>query len=549
MVFPAAVFTAALAGCHGSVGDPGETMGDVGCTPLDPVPSRIWRLSVEQYSNSVRDLLGLASAPDLGTLGGQSTYAFFADESLSVDPQLAYNINTMLGQALASISIPNLAACQSGEAEADCAQRFAQTFGRRAFRRTLDGSEVDRLMTVYGVGRQQDFNTGVSLMVQALLQSPSFIFRSELATKVDPSTGMGNLDGYAVATQLAYTFLNSTPDQELLDAAASGSLDTQAGVGRQVDRLLQLPATRANIDRIAVDWFNVRQLYAKQKDISLLAPLAPTNATLSDLTTSLQNDLISSTTMFVDDLFWQGNGKVVDLLTSDKMFVNQRLATLFGLPFDGASPDDFVGVSAADQNRAGMLTQPGVLWAVSDVASTSIVHRGIGVHDNVVCADPIQFPAGLISDPNIAAALAARPTEIEKSDYRLHENPVCTGCHGNIDPYGRVLEGFDPVGNVRTVADGLPVDQTADFSGAPPLSGVLNGPVAFAQAIIKDKQFIGCAAQMISSYTIGRQIHLNATCEVQAVRKRFEGSDGSISSLFRDVAIANFARARQGGAP
>jgi len=549
MFFPAAIFSAALAGCHGGISDPGETMGDVGCTPLDPVPSRIWRLSVDQYTNSVRDLLGLDSAPNLGTLGGQSTYAFFADDSLSVDPQLAYNMNTMLGQTLAGISIPNLVACQAGEAEADCAKRFAQSFGQRAFRRPVDASEVDRLMTVYGVGRQQDFNTGVSLMVQALLQSPSFIFRSELVTNVDPNTGMGTLDGYAVATQLAYTFLNSTPDQPLLDAAANGSLNSQAGVARQVDRLLQLPATRANIDGITLGWFNVRQLYAKQKDISLLAPLAPTSATVGGLITTIQNDLISSATMFVDDLFWNANGKVIDLLTSDKLFVNQRLATLFGLPFDGASPEDFVGVSAASQNRAGMLTQPGVLWAVSDVASTSIVHRGIGIHDNVICGDPIPFPAGLISDPAIAAALAARPTEIEKSDYRLNENPVCTGCHGNIDPYGRVLEGFDPVGNVRTMADGLPVDSSADFSRAAPLSGTLNGPVELAQAIIKDKQFIGCAAQMISSYTIGRQIHLNATCEVQAVRKRFEGGDGSISSLFRDVAIANFARARQGGAP
>jgi hypothetical protein len=195
-----------------------------------------------------------------------------------------------------------------------------------------------------------------------------------------------------------------------------------------------------------------------------------------------------------------------------------------------------------------MLTQPGALWAVSDVSTTSIVHRGIGIHDNVVCADPIMFPNGLLSDPNIVAALAARPTEIEKSDYRLHENAICTGCHGNIDPYGRVLEGFDAVGNVRTVADGLPVDQTADFSGAAPLSGTLNGPKQLASAIIADKQFIGCASQMISSYAIGRQIHVNATCEVQIVRKQFERSDGKISSLFHDVATSPFARSRLGGA-
>jgi hypothetical protein len=253
--------------------------------------------------------------------------------------------------------------------------------------------------------------------------------------------------------------------------------------------------------------------------------------------------------LFIDDLNWHGSGKVVDLLTSDKMFVNQRLATLLGLPFTGSSSDAFVGVSAGSQQRAGMLTQPGALWAVSDVAATSIVHRGIGIHDNVVCADPIPFPSGLINSPDIVAALAARPTEIEKSDYRLNGNPVCLGCHGNIDPYGRVLEGFDPVGNARVTADGIAVDQVADFSRASPLSGTINGPVEFANAIVADHQFTQCAMQMISSYAIGRMIHVNATCELQAMRKQFDASDGTISTLFRQVLTANFAQSRLGGAP
>jgi hypothetical protein len=533
-------------GCKGS-GDASEITGDVNCLPLDPIPSRIWRLSVQQYSNSVRDLLGLATAPDLGTLGGQSTYAFFADETLTVDPQLAYNINRTLQQVLAGVSIPDLTACGASESPSDCAQRFAQSFGVRAFRRPVDASEVQALMTVYGVGSQQDFNTGISLMIQALLQSPSFIFRSEVGAKPN-STGVAQLSPYEVATQLAYTFFDSTPDQPLLDAAANGSLGTAGGVSTQIDRLLQLPAVQSNIDRITLNWFNVNQLYAKQKDISLLGPLNPTNDNLATLTTNLQNELITGTNLFVDDLYWHGSGKVVDLLTSTTMFVNQDLATLYGLPFTGSSPDDYVSVDASAQGRAGMLTQPGLIWALSDVASTSIVHRGIGIHDNVICADPIVFPSNILNDPNIVAALAARPTEIEKSDYRLNENPVCHGCHSNIDPYGRVLEGFDPVGNTRTIADGLPVDSSADFSNAPPLSGTLNGPVELAQAIISDHQFQQCAAQQLSSYAIGRQIHLNATCEIQIVRKQFEGSDGKIATLFRDIATAPFVRARSGGA-
>jgi len=535
-------------GMAGASGAAGQT-GDAPCKAMDPVPPRLWRLSVQQYSNSVRDLLGLKSAPDLGTLGGQSTFAFFSDETLTVDPQLAFNINTTLQQVLPTVNFTQMAACRTGEAQLACAQRFAQSFGLRAFRRPLATTEVQGLMTAYGVGAQQDFSTGLSTIALALLQSPSFIFRSELGSPSNPAMAATTLTPYEVATQLGYTFLDSTPDQGLLDAAANGSLATPAGVSAQLDRLFQLDAVKSNIDRITLNWFNVPQLYAKQKDASLLAPLKPTADGLSALITDLQNDMLQSATLFIDDLYWHGSGKVVDLLTGDKLFVNQRLATLLGLPFTGSSPDTFVGLSAASQNRAGMLTQPGALWAVSDVASTSIVHRGIGIHDNVVCADPIPFPSGLINSPDIVAALAARPTEIEKSDYRLNGNPVCLGCHGNIDPYGRVLEGFDPVGNTRTIADGIAVDQVADFSRAAPLSGTLNGPVEFAQAILATHQFTQCAAQMMSSYAIGRMIQTNATCELQAMRKQFDASDGTITTLLRQVLTADFTRSRSGGAP
>ncbi len=513
-------------GCQNNKPGPPAVTGDEGCSPLDPIPRRIWRLSVNQYSNSVRDLLGLSAAPDLGTLGGQSTYAFFADETLTVDPQLAFNVSETLRTVLGGMDLRQLAACKSGETDNACAKRFASSFGQRAFRRPMNSTETTALMNVFAAGQPESFETGISLMVQALLQSPSFMFRSELG-KGDPNAVTAtNLDPYEVATQLAYTFLDSTPDAELMAAAANGSLKNADGVTKQVDRLLMLPAVQANLVRITLAWFNVNQLYAKQKDKTLLAPLNPSDATISDLTTSLQNDM----------------------LTSDRMFINQRMATLLNFPFDSTSPDDFVPISGADQGRAGMLTQPALLWAVSDIATTSIVHRGIEIHDNVICATPIVFPSGLVNRPDIVAALAARPTEIEKSDYRLFENSDCTGCHGNIDPYGRVLEGFDAIGNVRTIADGIPVDSSADFSHAAPLSGTIDGPVQLTQAILADKQFINCAAQMISSYFIGRMIHDASTCEVQIQRKELEMSDGTITSLFHNVAAASFTRARSGGA-
>ena len=153
--------------------------------------------------------------------------------------------------------------------------------------------------------------------------------------------------------------------------------------------------------------------------------------------------MLQSATLFVDDIYWHGSGKVIELLTSDKLFVNQRLATLLGLPFDrrAARPTASSAYRAPIAAPRRHADPAGCIWAVSDVATTSIVHRGK--------EDPrlrhlrqrrIPFPPGLLNSPDIIAALAARPTEIEKADYRLRE-PGLPGCHGNMDPYGRVLEG------------------------------------------------------------------------------------------------------------
>lgn len=548
LALAAATAALALAACKGNDGGgtteppPDPSIDDGLCSPLPPPPRRIWRLSVQQYSNSVRDLLGTPAGPTIASTGGTSVYAFFSDDAATVDETLSYQINLALRQLLGEQAsrLRPLAACNTGEAEDACAARFAQRFGTRAFRRALDADEVTRLMGVYAEGRKQDFETGISLMVQALLQSPSFMFRSELGGAAD-GNNIATLTPFEVATQLSYTFLDSAPDQTLIDAATNGSLGTSDGIATQVDRLLALPAVHENISRVVIDWFNVQQVSAKTKDPSLLTALGADAANQGQL----QTDLYHSAKSFVDEVLWTGDGHITDLVTSPRLFVNTRLATLYGLQAAGATADTFVGVDVP--GRAGMITQPAVLWAASDPAVTSIVHRGIFLHNDVICADPLPPPGGILDDPAVQAKLATLPTEIDKSDYRLN-TAQCSQCHGQIDNYGRIPEGFDSVGRTRTQADGLPVQNTGDFSMSAPLKGTITGPEAFAQAIVTSKQALHCATQKMASYTLGRMIRVNATCELRDVRKAVETSDGTITTLFRNIATAPFARARAGGA-
>jgi hypothetical protein len=538
----------ALAGCSGIVGGGGQgsttpsgagggagagggsglVSGD--CTKLPPVPRRLWRLSPQQYGKAVKDLLGLATAPTLSNNGGTSEYAFFSDDAAGIDANLQYSIYQATDAVMTQITprLPQLAACTTGEAETACAQRFAQSFGARAFRRPLETTEVTALLAAYTEGRKQDFNAGISLMIQALLQSPSFLFRTELGpAQTAASAATTTLTPYEVATQLSFLFRDSIPDPALLAAAQDGSLATESGIAQQVDRLLALPEVKQNISRIVVDWFNVRQLFSKTKSDVFLAALPAADRDQP----AIQNDLLTSAQRFVDDVLWSGSGALSGLLTSKRVFVNQRLATLYGFPFTGAA-DQFAAVEPPDGQRAGMLTQPAFIWALSDPETTSIVKRGRFVHDDIVCQDPAPSPGNLLDDPNIMAKLAMLPTEMDKSEYRMM-TAQCKGCHSLIDPYARVLQNFGPAGQFRTTADGKPVDPTGDFSGPPIAAGSVTGPPAFAQTVVDKKLFGGCGVQKMASYVLGRMIRVAATCEVQEVHAKFDKTDGSVSSLFR----------------
>jgi len=537
-----AVALFAAIGCGGG-GEP-PLVPHTDCAALEAVPRRLWRLSAQQYANSLKDLLDLDAAPVLSNNGGTAELAFFSDDAAGIDSNFQFSIFQAVRASMAQVAprIANLAACKTGEAPAACAQRFAASFGQRAFRRPLDAEEVAGLMGPFNEGLAQDFDTGISLMVEALVQSPSFLFRSELG----PPEAVGSaettkLTPYETATQLSYLLRNSIPDAPLLTAAGNGSLATDKGIAQQVDRLLALPEVKQNLSRVVGEWFNVRQVFSKTKADSYLAALPEADRVQSQV----QSDLYKSAQLFIDSALWTGSRRITELLTSPTVFVNGRLSGMYAIPYGGA-PDSFGAVTPPDHLRAGMLTQPAVLWGLSNPTNTAIVKRGRFVHDDVLCLDPAPDPGNLLNDPTIQAKLATLPTEIMKSDYRM-ATPPCNGCHALIDPYARVLESFGPSGEYRTVADDLPVDPTASFGDPLPMQ-TITGPPAFATAINDNKLFTQCGVQKMTSYAIGRVVRFNQTCEVLDLHDEFLRTDQSIASLFKKVATARFMRPRTGGA-
>jgi hypothetical protein len=536
------------------------------CTPLGALPRRVWRLSVEQWGAAVKDLLGLPATPALNSRGGEAPFAFFSDVSLRVDADMQFGLfqasQDILTQIDAKVTT-TLAPC-AGTAAADqtaCASSFAQKFGQRALRRPLDPSELTNLMAVYTDGAAQDYKTGIELIIQSLIISPSFVYRTELGPATLAADASGKfpdttLTPYEVASQLGFTLLGSLPDDGLLTAAANGQLATAADIQTQIDRLLALPQVQGNLTKIMLGWFNISQMFSKPKDTSLLAALPTTDQDQ----TAIETDLQSSTQAFVDAILWKGSGKINDLMTSQKVFVNQRLATLYpGLSYDVGAPTSnttFVAATwPASQGRSGMLTQPSYLWSASDPALNSIVKRGKQIHDDVVCQDPLGAPVDL-STPQARSVIACKSpdgtqtlstcdSEILQSDARMTFQP-CKTCHSQMDPYSRVLQNFGPIGNYRSLDEaGRVIDASVTFVPSSPLAPqTLTGVQAFAQALVSSGVIGACSVQKMASYVIGSTIQRFNTCEIDPLRSQ---TDGTVKSLFSKLLLADFVRARAGG--
>src|SRR5450755_580645 len=238
-------------------GGAGSTPDSATCQALPTLPRRLWRLSVEQYQQAVKDLLQLPAAPILTNRGGEAQWAFFSDASLRVDDSFQYGLYEAIESILPTIPA-SVTACQSGEAATACATRIATSFGAKAFRRPLSQAEITALVSAPAqpasgttaavsaapfVSAGTDTQTGIKLMLEAILLSPSFVYRTELGPSTLTADASGNypattLTPYEVATQLGFTFLGSTPDAALQAAAADTSangLGSVTGITAQLD--------------------------------------------------------------------------------------------------------------------------------------------------------------------------------------------------------------------------------------------------------------------------------------------------------------------------
>ncbi|HMB29584.1 MAG TPA: DUF1592 domain-containing protein, partial [Blastocatellia bacterium] len=396
-----------------------------------PGPARpaaaLRRLTHSQYNNTVHDLLGDQSAPATQfppedfVSGFKNQY-----QSQNLSPLLveAYSAaaERLARNAFQGGDRRGLIPCKSSPA---CRARFVREFGLKAFRRPLEIEERKRYEELFR--READFYKGAQLAVEAMLQSPSFLFRLEETS--DPK-----LKPYVTASRLSYALWDSMPDATLFESAARGALSTPQGVETTARRMLADPRARRSLDEFVSQWMRFDRLLTAGKD----------RRRYPNFNREVAAAMAEETRSFISDLVWNDRD-FMDVFTADYSFINADLAEIYGVP---APAREFDRVKLpAESERAGLLGQSLFLALTAKPDDTSPTARGLFIREQFLCQHVSEPPPGV--NTNLPEITEAKP-QTNRERMREHvTNPSCSTCHNLIDPIGFGLEKFDAIGARR----------------------------------------------------------------------------------------------------
>ncbi len=458
----------------------------------DPGRVTLHRLNRAEYNNTVHDLLGtkLTPAEDFPIDDRGNGFDNMADV-LTLSP-LHLSVYHTAAKALAAEALSNatqraaLITCDLAQGDT-CVRQVLKDFAYRAWRRPIADAELDRMMAVVGVAKANGdtAEVGLGLALRALLMSPHFIFRVELDQ--DPtSLAPHALSGYELASRLSYFLWSSTPDSALMASAESGALGTPATLKEQATRLLADAKARSIIDNFAGQWLHLRAVDSLEPDHTLFP----------NVDAPLLSAMKSETELLFKDIAFQGT-PLVQLLTANYTYLNDRLATHYGLPAVGSTELKKVDLTGNAQ-RGGFLTQGGFLTLTSHVNRTSPVVRGKWVLDELLCATVPPPPPNV----NLAGVSMAKEQGLtQRQALEVHRaDPTCNSCHQLMDPIGLGLENYDAVGAYRDMDAGKPIDA----NGQLPSGETFVGSKELAARVAAKPEFARCAARKLYSYALGR---------------------------------------------
>ena len=378
----------------------------------------------------------------------------------------------------------------SAAAEEGCATQIMTKLARKAFRRPVTDPDIEALLGFYETGRREggNFDSGIQFAVERVLVDPEFLYRVEHdPAGLAPGTPY-RLTNLELASRLSFFLWSSIPDEGLLDLASEGRLTEPAVLEEQVRRMLLDPRSDALVDNFASQWLRLRNLDGQARE----------SAEFPDFDENLRHAFRRETELFVTSTLREDRS-VVDLLSANYTFVNERLARHYGIPNVYGSHFRRVTLPP-DHPRGGLLGHGALLTITSHPNRTSPVLRGKWLLESMLGAPPPEPPADVPGLPDRGEG--GKPASVRERLEMHRRNPVCASCHAPMDPLGFALENFDAIGAWRDVSEsGMPVDA----SGTMPGGAVFSGPSGLKGVLLERRAaFAQTVAEKLLAYAVGR---------------------------------------------
>jgi mono/diheme cytochrome c family protein len=402
----------------------------------------------------------------------------------------------------------------TGADELPCAKKIITTLARRAYRRPVTDADLEILLSFYQKGRNKgSFDAGIESALRLILADPKFLYRAEPdPADVAPAT-LYHLNDLELASRLSFFLWSSIPDDELLNVAAQGKLKDPAVLEQQVKRMLADPKSESLVTNFASEWLFLRNLQS----------VNPAGEDFPNFDENLRRAFRQETEMFVGSVL-RGDRNVLDLLTANYTFVNERLARHYGIP--NVYGSQFRRVTVTDEARRGLLGQGSILTVTSYPTRTSPVLRGKWILENVLGTPPPPPPPNvpaLKENDELGKVLTVRE--------RLEEhrkNPACATCHRVMDPLGFSLDNFDAIGQWRSKEAGQAIDASGQLSDGTKVNGVVD----LRQALLQHpERFVATMTEKLMTYGLGRGLEYYDMPVVRAITRDAARNDYRFSSI------------------
>ncbi len=417
---------------------------------------------------------------------------------------------------------PPANAVASGPEEVACASEILGGVGRHAFRRPVTEADLEMLLGFFHAGRAtEDFDAGIEMALRRVLVSPDFLFRRETDPEGVAAGAPYTITELELASRLSFFLWSSIPDEELLDLAERGELRRPGVLGSQVARMLADPRARALVDNFGGQW-----LYLRNMDL-----VSPDPYAFPDFDGNLRVAMVREMELFLESQIREDHS-VLELMTSDRTFVNQRLAEHYGIPNITGNHFRPITLSGEFDRRRGLLGKGSLLTVTSYAHRTSPVLRGKWLLENVLGAPPPPPPPDvpeLVEEAEDGGPLLSLRERMEAH----RSDPVCASCHRLMDPLGFALESFDGIGRWRATNEaGTPIDASGELADGTPV----DGPVSLRNALLRrPENFVTTVTEKLMTYGLGRGVEYYDAPAVRRVVREAAVTGYSWSTLITGI--------------